>query len=131
MKFTSVDLSNDVVGSGKLPIEIGSDKGYTTVDALSNAAKDYLEDKVVSVGGLLLTDTVWDDIRITSGGFELTGNSDPYKVNWQPGGAGAIFKMWEFAKDDYVCVSAQMPHGYKAGSALKVHAHWTPGSRGN
>lgn len=84
----------------------------------------------VSVQQLTLSDTVWDDIRINSGGFEISGTSDPSQVDWQPGGSGPNLRLWEFAKDDQIFCSAQMPHGYKAGTNLQLHVHWTPGKYG-
>nr|NIT56081.1 hypothetical protein [Fodinibius sp.]NIW44238.1 hypothetical protein [Gammaproteobacteria bacterium]NIX55395.1 hypothetical protein [candidate division Zixibacteria bacterium]NIY24664.1 hypothetical protein [Fodinibius sp.] len=42
----------------------------------------------------------WDDIRIVPGAFQFAGLSDPTLADWQPGGAGAIFKLYEFASGD-------------------------------
>lgn len=95
-----------------------TDLGLGTTDAVTFG--------VVTAAGLLLSDTVWDDLRISSGGFEIAGTSDPTQVDWQPGGSGGTLKVWEFDKNDQVFVSAQMPHKYKPDTNLQVHVHWTP-----
>lgn len=82
---------------------------------------------VATVGGLRFSDTVWDDIRITPTelGFGL---ADPKMVDVVIG--SWTFKLPEFAKNDVAYATVQMPHGYKAGTALHVHIHWTPGAYG-
>jgi hypothetical protein len=75
--------------------------------------------------------TVWDDIRIVPGAFDLPGTSDPALVAYTPGGSGAAIKLWEFQDGDIVSFTIQLPHGYKLGSPVYAHAHWTPGPRGN
>lgn len=78
-----------------------------------------------------LTETVWDDLRIIPGAFVFAGLSDPDLLDWQPGGSGATFKVYKFKKNDEVFASCQMPHGYKEGSNLLFHLHWTPCNRGD
>lgn len=80
---------------------------------------------------LLLDKIVWDDIRIVPGAFTFLGNSDPTLEDWQPGGAGTTFQVYKFLKNDEVFASCQMPHGYKEGTDLEFHLHWTPCDRGN
>jgi len=75
--------------------------------------------------------SLWDDLRIVPGAFAFAGNADPTLVNWQPGGSGTTFKVYEFATNDEVYFSCQLPHGYKLGTNLHPHVHWTPGARGN
>lgn len=74
--------------------------------------------------------TVWDDLRITAGSFDRPGVSDPDIVVYAPGGGGNTY-LWEFAKNDIASFVVQLPHGYKTGSDIYVHVHWTPGTRGN
>lgn len=80
---------------------------------------------------MVLVEPVWDDVRIVPSSFDFAGNHDPVIVNFQPGGSGTTFKVWEFALDDEAFFSVQLPHGYKVGSDIKAHIHWTPGARGN
>lgn len=73
----------------------------------------------------------WDDLRIVPGSFQRAGSSDPTLSDWQPGGSGTTFKVYKFSKNDEVFASVQMPHGYKEGTDLQFHIHWTPCDRGN
>ncbi len=75
-------------------------------------------------------DTQWDDIRVTPGAFSFPGVNDPALADWQPGGSGATFMLYEFAENDEVTIFCQLPHSYKQGTDLKPHLHWTPGDRG-
>lgn len=72
----------------------------------------------------------WDDLRIVPGAFQFAGAADPDISNWQPGGAGAIFKVYSFKANDVVYFMCQLPHTYKEGTDLKPHLHWTPRDRG-
>jgi len=72
----------------------------------------------------------WDDLRILPGAFEFAGPSDPTLQDWQPGGAGATFKVYKFKKDDEVFFTCQMPHNYLEGSDVYSHIHWTPCGNG-
>jgi len=80
---------------------------------------------------LELQETVWDDLRIIPGAFEFAGTSDPSLENWQPGGSGPVFKIRKFKSGDEVFFTCQIPHGYKEGTNIGVHLHWTPADRGN
>lgn len=72
----------------------------------------------------------WTDLRIVPGAFTFSGSSDPVLTDWQPGGSGATFKVWEFDNDEQAFFTAQMPHNYKEGTDLRPHIHWTPRDRG-
>ena len=80
-------------------------------------------------GNFTLIDTVYDDMRITPSAFDFAGNSDPVNVATTIG--GRTYRLYEFATNDECFITIQMPHGYKRGSVLRPHVHWTPGSRGN
>lgn len=80
-------------------------------------------------GDLLLSDTTWDDIRIIPSAFDFAGNADPTNVAVSIG--NMTFRLYEFATSDEAYCTVQMPHGYKRGSTLRPHVHWTPGTRGN
>jgi len=74
--------------------------------------------------------TAWDDLRIVPGAFDFPGTADPTLVGWQPGGSGATFRVYEFAKNDEAFALIQLPHHRLYGSDLKPHIHWTPGANG-
>ncbi len=96
---------------------IGGDTNYTQFDA---------DGSVSFVGDA----TVWDDLRIVPNVFDVPGGTDPDVISYQPAGSGATFKVYGFAKGDEGFFTCQLPHGYKEGSTLKAHIHWTPGARG-
>lgn len=72
----------------------------------------------------------WDDIRITPGNFDRPGVDDPTYRIYYPNGGGLGVYLPFFDKDDFVSFTIQMPHGYKQGSDIHVHLHWTPGVNG-
>lgn len=74
--------------------------------------------------------TVWDDIRVTPGGFDRPGISDPTLIAYDVGGGGLASYVYEFDKNNIASFTVQMPHGYKEGESIYAHIHWTPGSRG-
>lgn len=73
---------------------------------------------------------MWDDVRIVPGAFQFAGAADPLVRSWQPGGAGATFKVYGFDNGDEAFFTLQMPHSYMLGTDLYVHVHWTPADRG-
>jgi hypothetical protein len=91
-----------------------------------------IHNKVVIVGpdAITLLDTVWEDLQTNSGAFQFLGSSDPTISNWQPGGAGRIFKVYKFQINNEVGFSCQLKHTWKEGSQIFPHIHWTPGDRG-
>jgi hypothetical protein len=74
---------------------------------------------------------VWDDIRINPGSTDRPGTADPALVTYTPGGSGTATYLWEFQKDDFFTFTVQLPHSYDPGEDIYIHAHWTPGTRGN
>ncbi len=76
------------------------------------------------------TETVWDDLFISTGLFRFAGSSDPSWQDWQPGGSGATFQTLKFNKNDEIFFSCQMPHSFRQGSEIHAHAHWSPCGRG-
>ena len=76
------------------------------------------------------TAKTWEDLRIIPGAFQFPGVADPTLEDWQPGGAGATFKVYKFLKNDEVHFTCQIPHNYQEGSDIKPHIHWTPCDRG-
>jgi len=78
---------------------------------------------------LRMVQSLWDDLRIVPGSFDRVGASDPAIQAITPG-AGTTTYLWEFAKNDIVSFTAQLPHTYKQGEDISVHLHWTPGPWG-
>ena len=92
---------------------------------------NYMETK--DDGEVILHGTAktWEDLRIVPGAFQFAGNNDPTLQNWQPGGAGATYKVYKFKKNDEVFFTCQIPHNYQEGSDIRPHLHWTPCDRGS
>ena len=114
----SLTINGLISGSYGAKIGDGGTTNYLNVD---------------SGGRVLLVGTAqtWEDIRIIPGAFQFPGVADPTLESWQPGGAGATFKVYKFKINDEVHFTCQIPHNYKEGSDLKPHLHWTPCDRGN
>ncbi len=114
----SLTINGLISGSYGAKIGDGGTTNYLNVD---------------SGGRVLLVGTAqtWEDIRIVPGAFQFPGVADPTLQSWQPGGAGATYKVYKFLKNDEVHFTCQIPHNYKEGSDIKPHIHWTPCDRGN
>lgn len=72
----------------------------------------------------------WDDLKVVPGVFTFAGANDPATKAWQPGGSGATFTVYQFNTGDEIFFTHQLPHGYKQGTDLRPHVHWTPANRG-
>lgn len=79
---------------------------------------------------VVLSQVVWDDVRVTPGAFDRPGVADPDLVSYSVGGGATATYLYEFAKNDVACFQVQIPHGYKEGENVQVHLHWTPRARG-
>lgn len=115
-----------VSGENANQIVLNTD-GSVTFGGSANYSKVEADGTLVFAGDA----TVWDDMRIVPGAFDFPGVNDPAQVNWQPGGSGTTFRVYEFQLDDQAFFTCQFPHGYKTGENIYVHVHWTPGTRGN
>ncbi len=75
----------------------------------------------------------WDDLRVPLHSIRIGGVKDPTFTKWKDDGAGSrgIYD-WHFAyqavagNEEEVFFDAQVPHGYKEGTDLYFHVHWTP-----
>jgi hypothetical protein len=103
--------------------------GATTQKFGDSSGSDYTQINTSGQIGMFGDGRQWNDIRIVPGAFEFAGVSDPTLSDWQPGGAGATFKVWEFNNSE-VFFTCQLPHEYDIGTDLKPHLHWTPRNRG-
>jgi len=103
--------------------------GEQILSGLSNSDGDWILESPADKT-LVIVDGAWEDLKIVPGAFTFGGSSDPSLTNWQPGGSGATFKVYSFAKNDQVFATCQMPHAYQLGTDLKFHIHWTPKDRG-
>lgn len=115
--FVTIDGTKDIV--------MGVGESWKVGDVASNS--EFEQDGTLKFNG---DATVWDDLRIVPGSFDRPGTSDPTMVVYSPGGGATNTYLWEFKKNDIASFTCQMPHGWKVGSDIHVHIHWTPGTRG-
>ena len=123
------DNEKIILGTGSdMDIYYNGTNGYIHTDlvAASDLHVDCGTDKTV-----VLDEPVYDDIRITPGSFDRPGASDPTIKAVTPGGGAITSYLYEFADGNIASFTVQLPHSYKTGEDIKVHLHWTPGTRGN
>lgn len=72
----------------------------------------------------------WNDLRVQIGSLDRPGISDPAWTAVTPGGGAITTYLPEFAKNDFLTFTIQIPHTYVEGQDIYVHLHWTPGARG-
>jgi hypothetical protein len=106
-------------------VVVGSDGSVLIGDSSNNTTIE--DDGTVVFNG---DATVWDDMRITPGGFDRPGVSDPSQVAYDVNGGGVSTYLYEFAKNNFASFTVQLPHGYREGTNISVHIHWTPRDRG-
>jgi len=105
-----------------LPIEAGASR----VGGAVNYTEFETDGTVIFNGDA----TVWDDMRVVPGSFDRPGISDPSIVAYDVNGGGVSTYLWEFAKNNVASFTVQLPHGYRQGTDIYAHIHWTPGPRG-
>lgn len=120
--IATVAIATNLVSKAANEVITGS---WKFGDATNNT--QFESDGTIKFNG---TATVWDDIRIVPGSFDRPGVSDPAINTYAVGGGGTNSYLYEFAKNDIVSFTVQLPHSYDEGEDIYVHAHWTPGARG-
>lgn len=76
-----------------------------------------------------LSDTVWDDLRVPLSGLVLGANSDPALAQIQDNNdssTGVYGFKFDAGTEEELFFALQLPHGYKAGTDLSPHVHWSP-----
>jgi hypothetical protein len=101
----------------------------------------YLKAAALIIGAIILSGTMaspkygdgaaWDDLRFPASRFQLGAARPPALVVWATDGAGSQGVLaLEFAdepvNEEQVFFDAQMPHGWREGSQLDVHIHYSP-----
>jgi len=80
---------------------------------------------------LTLSDTVWDDLRFPVATLKLGGSKPP---SWEafPSGSNLLALHFgdEAVNEEEVFFTAQLPHGFKYGTPIDTHIHWSPASTG-
>lgn len=73
--------------------------------------------------------TVWNDINVYPDVFTATQSTGPSQTQWKKTAANnsqGVF-LWSFSAtvEQEVYFQVQLPHGYKEGTTLYPHVHWT------
>jgi hypothetical protein len=71
----------------------------------------------------------WDDIRVAGTQTQL-GASAPDPINFSDSSTLKILAFDGSVTMEEVYFSVQIPHGYKAGTNLHPHVHWSPSTAG-
>jgi hypothetical protein len=70
--------------------------------------------------------TVWDDLRVPAQNTKLNPiRSEPEFESWIDGTFAYHFEH-DNASDESVHFATQIPHGYKYGTDIHPHVHWSP-----
>ena len=85
---------------------------------------DYADRKVINsqelyTNELLLTDTVWDDMRTPANNAKKVPGKEAKDVVYK----GGVILNFESAKDQAIAFNVQLSHAYKLGTDLEFHAH--------
>jgi len=71
--------------------------------------------------------TVWNDINVYPDANSSAGNVPPTWARFQRNGSSQGVFLWSFSNttEQEVFFQVQLPHGYKEGTTLYPHVHWT------
>jgi hypothetical protein len=117
MASAAAGFADSIISVNGTEIRIGGASNYLAIEA----------DGTLELNG---DGTAWDDMRVTPGSFDRPGTSDPAYYAYDVNGSGTTIDLTEWAKNDYGTFTVQLPHTYKQGTDIRVHAHWTPGGNG-
>lgn len=85
---------------------------------------------VVEADGTIRNDgasTTWDDIMVYPDATTKGGSYQPVWTKFASNGSSQGVFLWMFSSsiEQELYFTVQIPHGYKLGSALYPHVHWT------
>lgn len=73
--------------------------------------------------------TVWDDLRVPLQRGRVAGGNNPDFIQFATDGAASNgVYVYSFDDGEEIFFSVQMPHGWKVGSTIYPHLHWSPSS---
>lgn len=90
----------------------------STDDCGNNALLVGLPELEPSSGPIILEESVWDDLRAPASGINPQGAPSPATANTADGSL-------TFSKGNVATAWFQLPHGWKEGTDLHVHIHWS------
>ena len=90
----------------------------------------YVESGFIQLGGLdddHDRDTNWEDLRVSLFTSKLPAANYPNLAQVKDDGNGSTGVFgYHFDDGEYVNITVQMPHSWKAGSTIYPHIHWLP-----
>lgn len=87
----------------------------------------------IDENGIVLTDTVWDDLRVPVTSTKLGGSKDPgfAKVIDNGSGSQGLFTyLFDAGSEEEIYFACQLPHNWKKETDIKPHVHWIPVANG-
>jgi len=88
----------------------------------------------IDENGIILTDTVWDDLRVPVTSTKLGGSKDPgfAKVLDDGSGSQGVFSyLFDAGSEEELYFTCQLPHNWKRETSLHPHVHWFPTANGS
>ena len=125
------DLSNQATTFFEIgadgTIKLGNQGASTTPDSDVTTQKNYT--KITEDGSLSYVGnaTRWDDLKIPVNSVKVNGADidQPKWENFLGETALLFFEDKSVSSEQSVAFTVQMPHGWKEGSEIKPHVHWS------
>ncbi len=137
-EFTGINIPGVGITYGhgaSLPSSEGWAKGARFLDTVTGA-KYYNNGTLTTASWsetVSLTDTVWDDLRVPLSATRRGGSRYPGfgKLKDDGDSSQGVFCEWfDDGNEEELYFACQLPHGYKYGTDLHAHIHWTPAANG-
>jgi len=87
---------------------------------------------VVEADGTVRSDgaaTVWNDLNVFPDATTKSGSNPPVMTKFKDNGSasqGVFLNAFSASIEQELYFTIQLPHGYKEGTAMYPHVHWTP-----
>jgi len=111
-------------------IKLGNKGSSSTPDSDSGAEENYT--KITADGSLSYVGnaTRWEDLKVPVNSVKIK-NTELDEARWDTFMGNLALLWFENSKEDDAVFTVQMPHGWKQGTAIKPHVHWTTGRGGD
>jgi len=84
-----------------------------------------------STGRMIQTTAMYEDLQVPLITAKVPGSAGPDWVQFMDDGAsspstGVFAHAFDAGTEEQVYFNTQLPHGWKAGTAISPHVHWSP-----
>lgn len=134
IRFTTAGTEYLQIGSDGV-IKLGNRAASTIPDSDTTLEQNYT--KITTDGSLSYVGnaTRWDDLKVPVNSVKIGSKKDDITfvpAEWDPFKEGGLALLWfdnegDVDKEQDIVFTVQMPHGWKEGSAIFPHVHWTTG----